>query len=661
MATSQMSNVLRHLHRTALLREGADLTDGDLLGRFVDQQDAAAFEALVRRHGPMVLGVCRRLLHSHQDAEDAFQATFLVLVRRAAAVRPRALVANWLHGVAYRTALKARTLAARRGRRETQVTDMPEPPVSVAEPWDELRPILDQELSRLADKFRVPIVLCLLEGTSHKEAARQLGWPQGTLAGRLSRGRALLARRLARRGVVLSAGALALLLAEKPASAHMPPALVVSTVEAASLLAAGKAATGLISAPVAALTEGVVRAMTLTRYKLPALGLVVVLLAGLGTGPLTRQVVAGKPAGDPPVPRADGRIPQPPPAIAGTVVQVAPDGKSFTLEVPPATRGEEPTKAQVKLTEKTQIAYGGVGPGGATLTVGYGARVWMADGKDVATQVHLQGKETTRRGPNVTGKVAAVSPEGTTITFRIPPRTRSDDEKVQDVRLTDKTIVTYSYIARGGTKPAEGYTADVWLEEGSQTAAERVNFLGNEERPARGVVEPEPDSTGRVVAAAADGKTFSVAVPSRNRGEEPAKRDFKIDDKTQLVYLSVGAGGDRPSEGYTFRLWLAPGSKDTAARVVFQGVPKERYTTLYGKVVGVAADGRGVTLETRPSGREEPPRHEVKFTDKTRVVYQGVGPDGAKLTAGYIAQLELEDGSSDTVRQVLFTVPGGRR
>jgi hypothetical protein len=401
--------------------------------------------------------------------------------------------------------------------------------------------------------------------------------------------------------------------------------------------------------------------MTLPRFKLPALGLVVVLLAGLGTGRLTRQVLAGKPAGDPPVPRAEGRIPQPPPTIAGTVVQVAPDGKSFTLEVPPATRGEEPTKAQVKLAEKTQIAYGGVGPGGATLTVGHGARVWMADGKDVATQVHFQGKKTTRRGPNVTGKVAAVSPDGTTITFRIPPRTRGDDEKVQDVRLTDKTIVTYSYIARGGTKPAEGYTADVWLEEGSQTAAERVNFGGNEERPARGVVEPEPDSTGRVVAAAADGKTFSVAVPSRTRGEEPAKRDFKIDDKTQLVYLSVGMGGDRPSEGYAFRLWLAPGSKDTAARVVFQGVPKERYTTLYGKVVGVAADGRGVTLETRPTGREEPPKHEVKFTDKTRVVYQGVGPDGAKLTAGHFAQVELEDGSSDTARQVLFTVPGGRR
>src|SRR5262249_11304814 len=141
-----------------------DQSDAALLGRFVEQRDGDAFAALVRRHGPMVLGVCRRLLHNPHDAEDAFQATFLVLVRRAAAVRPRALVGAWLHGVACRTALKARTLAARRGRRERQVAEMPEPPPLPPPAVDDLRPVLDEELSRLSESFRAPIVLCLLEG-----------------------------------------------------------------------------------------------------------------------------------------------------------------------------------------------------------------------------------------------------------------------------------------------------------------------------------------------------------------------------------------------------------------------------------------------------------------------------------------------------------------
>ena len=153
-------------------------------------KDEAAFEALVRRHGPMVLGVCRRVLRNHHDAEDAFQATFLVLVRKAASIVPREMVANWLYGVAYRTALKARSMIARQRVRERQVTEMPEP--EAAEPddcWRDLQPLLDQELSRLPDKYRVPIVLCDLEGKTGKEAARQLGWPEGTVASRLARGR----------------------------------------------------------------------------------------------------------------------------------------------------------------------------------------------------------------------------------------------------------------------------------------------------------------------------------------------------------------------------------------------------------------------------------------------------------------------------------------
>src|SRR5262245_5857577 len=151
MATGQLTRAIRQLRRAALLPDGGGLSDGELLGTFLERRDEAAFEALVRRHGPMVLGVCRRVLHDPHDAEDAFQATFLVLVRKAAAVVPREAVGNWLYGVAYRTALEARRAAARRRTKERQVKDMPHPPVGPEEAWHELRPLLDEELSRLPD------------------------------------------------------------------------------------------------------------------------------------------------------------------------------------------------------------------------------------------------------------------------------------------------------------------------------------------------------------------------------------------------------------------------------------------------------------------------------------------------------------------------------
>src|SRR5687768_6135116 len=154
MTTGQTGEVLRHLRRRVLLRDGAGLTDGQLLGRFVERRDEAAFAALVRRHGPMVWGVCRRVL-GHQDAEDAFQAAFLVLARKAPSVLPRDMVANWLYGVARQTALKARARAARRRGREKQVAEMPESAMPDRDRSDERLALLDQELSRLPDKYRV--------------------------------------------------------------------------------------------------------------------------------------------------------------------------------------------------------------------------------------------------------------------------------------------------------------------------------------------------------------------------------------------------------------------------------------------------------------------------------------------------------------------------
>jgi RNA polymerase sigma factor (sigma-70 family) len=267
MAT-QMSKVIQHLRSALPLRPGADLTDGQLLERFVSRRETAALEALVRRHGPMVWGVCRRILSNHHDAEDALQATFLVLIRKAASVRPNSMVGNWLYGVARQTALKARATAAKQRTRVRQVVDMPDPAVKEQELSGDLHALLDQELSRLPDKYRVAIVLCDLEGETRKRAARQLGLPEGTLAGRLARGRAMLAKRLARHGLAVAGGTLAALLSQTAASACVPASALASTIKAVTLVAAGKtAAAGLVSARVAALTEGVLKTMLLSKLK----------------------------------------------------------------------------------------------------------------------------------------------------------------------------------------------------------------------------------------------------------------------------------------------------------------------------------------------------------------------------------------------------------
>jgi RNA polymerase sigma factor (sigma-70 family) len=260
------------------------LSDRTLLERFAAHREEAPFEALLRRHGPMVWGVCRRVLRNHHDAEDAFQATFLVLARKGQSIAHRELVANWLYGVAYQTAMKARSTRAKRRMREGQVAVVPEPKAVSHDhrDRDDLTESLDGELSRLPDKYRIPIVLCELEEKTHREAAEQLGWPIGTVSGRLFKAKSLLAKRLARRSVSLSAGSLAVLLAQASASASMPTKVIGSTARAASLFASGRTITaGVVSAEVAVLVKGVLNTMVLTRIKIvAAMLLAVTVLAG---------------------------------------------------------------------------------------------------------------------------------------------------------------------------------------------------------------------------------------------------------------------------------------------------------------------------------------------------------------------------------------------
>jgi RNA polymerase sigma factor (sigma-70 family) len=273
VAGKRLTDVVRQLGRLGDLQGDLALPDAQLLDRFVCAQDETAFTALVARHGPMVLGLCRRLLRDGPDVEDAFQAVFLVLVRKAAAVGRRELLGNWLYGVAFRVASDLRAQAARRARRRSRLD-----PGELAAPdgpdAPELPALLDAEVARLPDKYRRPVVLCYLQGQTNEEAARQLSWPVGTVKGRLSRARDLLRSRLARRGLALSAAALAEALTAT-ASAAVPSPLLASV-----LLTAAGASSAAVSARAAALSQGVFRTMLLSRLKIA--GLVFVGLLGAG-------------------------------------------------------------------------------------------------------------------------------------------------------------------------------------------------------------------------------------------------------------------------------------------------------------------------------------------------------------------------------------------
>jgi RNA polymerase sigma factor (sigma-70 family) len=273
----------------------ADQSDRQLVEQFLAGRGEAVFEAILRRHGAMVSRVCRCVLQHHQDAEDAFQATFLVLAQRLRTVRKHASLASWLHGVAHRLALKAKAGAATRHRHEAQGSvcqTMPHDDVS----WGEVRAVLDAELAALPEKWRLPLVLCYLEGRTQDEAAAQLGWSPRTLRRRLEEARTGLGRRLSRRGVAWSAALSAVLLSESAASALLAPGLVDSTIKAASLIAAGQAAAaGLISAKAAALTEGVLNTMFLSKLKIAVVAFLVIGTLGIGIGAQTRRTLAADP------------------------------------------------------------------------------------------------------------------------------------------------------------------------------------------------------------------------------------------------------------------------------------------------------------------------------------------------------------------------------
>jgi RNA polymerase sigma factor (sigma-70 family) len=319
--------------RKAVQPDGAGPTDGQLLRQYVTRRDESAFALLVRRHGPMVLAVCRRMLRHAQDAEDAFQATFVILARKGHRIDGRQTLGGWLHGVAYRVALDVRRRTARHQSKECQVEDMPQPTVLPEEPTRDLLGLLDRELARLPDKYRLPVVLCELEGRSRKEAARQLGLPEGTLSSRLATARKTLARRMAGYGAAVTAASLDVLFASEACAACVPAALLSSTIRAAG---------GAIPATVAALAEGVLKAMFLAKIKPTVLTLLMTVCLSAGAVTLTYG------AGTEPGTKAT------PPSAAAKADKY--DLEALRLEVQALRASLEATRERVKSLEADAVA-----------------------------------------------------------------------------------------------------------------------------------------------------------------------------------------------------------------------------------------------------------------------------------------------------------------
>jgi len=395
MAGAKLRNVVSHLSSLVAGQQCRATPDQELLARFLEQRDKAAFAALMERHGGMVLGVCQRVLRNAHDAEDACQAVFLVLARKARSVRKWGSLGSWLHGVAWRTSHKLRAAQARRRTRETcAAAEKP----AVSEPadisWRDVQRLLDEELSRLPAIYRAPLVLCHLEGRTQDEAARELGWTGGTLRGRLERGRDKLRARLTRRGITGSTALAVAALVPSVTSATVPPTLVVATVNASLAIAAGKTLPVAVPATVSALTGEVLQAALLTKLTISTgvglaiavLGLVSIWSAGLWSTPGDTLRAQG------PHPVQYGRL-----EVANShvwCVAFSPDGKRIAA----GRGGVLPTKGELRLlaaaTGKVLFA----------LQTPFSVRcvVFAPDGKTLATAEH-DGMARLREA--ATGKV----------------------------------------------------------------------------------------------------------------------------------------------------------------------------------------------------------------------------------------------------------------
>ncbi len=329
MTTNRGGVVLRHMRTLFDAGTVAGMTDGQLLDRFASRRGEAAglaFAALVERHGGMVLRVCRRTLSDPDDAEDAFQTTFLVLAQKAGSIRSRDSIASWLHGVAHRVASCSRSAAARRRLHERRYADLAGPAVFVGREDDETLSAIHEEIERLPERYRAPVVLCDLEGLAYEQAARHLGCPAGTIKSRLARGRERLGDRLRRRGLAPALGVLGPSL--RSGTAGPARGLIEATASAALRAAADRLTAGEVPAAVLSLATGALWMMRVNAWKRRAAAcLLAAALTGTGIAAAAILARPGFPASaQAPAEKAD-------PRPAAEAPKAAAEGRKVTYEV----------------------------------------------------------------------------------------------------------------------------------------------------------------------------------------------------------------------------------------------------------------------------------------------------------------------------------------
>jgi RNA polymerase sigma factor (sigma-70 family) len=566
MATAFLHNVLAYLRSSAAPDRDGGAGDGELLRRFVTLRDEAAFEALLRRHGAMVLGVCWRVLQESADAEDAFQATFLVLLRKAPGLLGQQSVGSFLHGVALRTALHARSDRANRRKHESQVAAMAATQSSPGTDGQDLRPVLDEEVARLPRKYRAAVVAWYLEGKSYDEAARECRCSRGTIASRLARARERLRRRLVGRGVVLSAASFTAAV-QAQAAAILPPPLLGATLRAVVHVHAGRAAE--LSAQILHLAEGVGKTMSLGKTKLVVVAVLSVCALGV--------VGIAASRGLRPEPPAEERAAAPNPIVAtgtGAWQHVARLG-----------------------SVNGPFAYSIFAPDGSTLiTIDPNGllRLW-----DTSTW-ELRGRYDLRKryGENYTA-YTPFAPDGRRIALfgsvadpdhpgkRLPEVTLIDTEGREVGSLKGRGL---KFAPDGRLVTVEGDTLTLW-----DLSSPGKKLVLKAAAPLRGF-EPEFSKDGRLVAAPTENgrvHLWETATGKQRAVLEGFYPFISPDGKSLLTHLPGG----------TVKLWDATSGRE---RAVFRGPPGK------GLWADFSADGRYLltwaALALKSNGQPDVPK-----------------------------------------------------
>ncbi len=630
MSGRSLQGLLRHLHHISRPDVRGELTDAELLERFVASGDEAAYEVLLWRHGPLVLGVCRRILRRHEDVEDAFQATFLALARKASPVAKREAVRSWLYKIAYRIALDARRkstrIAATHGRFRFAASDATDENASVELARAELHEVLDGEIQRLPAKYRDPIVLCYLQGMTQDEAARELGWPKGTVSTRLIHARQLLRQRLHIRDDGISFGALPF-----PAVHALPSKLITSTLATVLPLALGHTNVS-ASAKVVALADGVIHAMAVAKLKLTAVAVLITLGIGTGVGWLGYQSMRDGPVNDP---SADLRAP-------GVETQVPVDGVSSPLSrldpnrIPPEDRFDwQPRELVAVLGEHRGRHWGGVSnvvysPDGKLIASCGGRSVRLWDSVSLREQLALPLTSDCERclAFSADGRfLVCATQDGAIISWdlTVTPPNASELLRVADrIHLHKLTLSPdQTYIAWTNRRKE----IQVWSVAKDKPAQELFSFEHGQQNVSFMAFSPD----GMTLASSGNDEVILWDIGTRT-----PKAVLRSPDTKDVHYLAFSPDGK----------YLVCGSHDWQAANVpislwalrHRDGPREIavHRNHNGQILGLRFSPNGTMLASASNGNVRLSKIENNeftdhFTIKTRCVHMDFSPDGKSL------------------------------